>query len=100
VGIFVCSIFRDIFIPDATGYQVKDTVFDFWYSFVFPNREAIETDTFRPSAPVMDRYFGKRFEGFVRSREAGSAGGGGRVRMSTSSLSTIRRGDRLRLKRG
>lgn len=47
-------------------YQIKDTVFDFWYSFVFPNREAIETDTFRPSSPDMDRYFGKRFEKFVR----------------------------------
>jgi len=47
-------------------YQVKDTIFDFWYSFVFPNREAIETDAFHPSAPAMDRYFGKRFEGFVR----------------------------------
>lgn len=47
-------------------YQVKDTVFDFWYSFVFPNREAIETGAFRPSAAAMDRYFGKRFEGFVR----------------------------------
>jgi AAA+ ATPase superfamily predicted ATPase len=47
-------------------YRIKDTVFDFWYSFVFLNREAIETDTFRPSVPAMDRYFGKRFEGFVR----------------------------------
>lgn len=47
-------------------YQIKDTVFDFWYSFVFPNREAIETDTLLPSSLAMDRYFGKQFERFVR----------------------------------
>ena len=47
-------------------YHIKDRLFDFWYNFVSPNRQAIELD----SVPIPDTdfepYFGRQFEVFIR----------------------------------
>lgn len=46
-------------------YMIRDVFFDFWFNFVFPNRERIERD----EAVRLDTrpYFGKRFEMAVRN---------------------------------
>lgn len=47
-------------------YRIQDPIFDFWYSHVFPEKQAIEMD--RPSAgrESRDPYFGKQFEVYIR----------------------------------
>lgn len=47
-------------------YLIKDPMFDFWYNFVYSNRESIEKDIFKPRKENLKNYFGKRFEIFVR----------------------------------
>ncbi|WP_292520118.1 hypothetical protein [Methanoculleus sp.] len=51
-------------------YRIKDCIFDFWYNFVLPHRQAIETEGLPSDAVDMNPYFGKRFEIFVRSEFA------------------------------
>lgn len=57
--------------PRQAVYRIRDRVFDFWYRFVFPHRQEIETahDGFR--LPDMNPYFGRQFENFVRDEYAG-----------------------------
>lgn len=47
-------------------YVIKDTVFDFWFNFVFKNREGIERGTFSLQDVDFAGYYGKKFEEFVR----------------------------------
>jgi AAA+ ATPase superfamily predicted ATPase len=53
-------------------YRIRDRVFDFWYGFVFPRRQEIETGTFGATLPDMNAFFGRRFEAFVRDEFAGA----------------------------
>jgi AAA+ ATPase superfamily predicted ATPase len=53
-------------------YRIKDCIFDFWYTFVFAHRQAIETESLPADAVDMNPYFGKRFEAFVRNEFARS----------------------------
>lgn len=57
--------------PRQSLYRIRDRVFDFWYRFVFPRRQEIETaqDGFR--LPDMNPYFGRQFESFIREEYAG-----------------------------
>ncbi len=47
-------------------YLIKDTLFDFWFNFVYKGREEIEKNTYRASDNGLNTYFGKRFEALVR----------------------------------
>lgn len=47
-------------------YRIKDRLFDFWYNFVFPNRQFIELNWAPVSDIDLDPYFGRHFEIFVR----------------------------------
>lgn len=47
-------------------YRIKDRLFDFWYSFVFPNRQSIELKGVSIPDENFDTYFGRQFEVFVR----------------------------------
>ena len=49
-------------------YLIRDSIFDFWFNFVFKHREEIERGTFRLRKGEKDSYMGKKFERFVRSR--------------------------------
>jgi len=51
-------------------YRIADSIFDFWYNFVFSRRQAIETNGLAPDAVDLDPYFGKQFEAFVRDEFA------------------------------
>lgn len=48
-------------------YVIKDTIFDFWFNFVFNYRELIERDDFSLQDVDFNGYYGKKFEEFVRS---------------------------------
>jgi len=52
-------------------YRIRDRVFDFWYCFVFPRRQEIETGHPGPVLPDFNPYFGRNFEAFVRDEYAG-----------------------------
>ena len=47
-------------------YRIKERLFDFWYSFVFPHRQAIELNVVSIPHEQFDPYFGRQFEVFVR----------------------------------
>jgi len=47
-------------------YRIKDRLFDFWYTFVFPNRQSIELGNLSIPDGNFDPYFGRQFEAFVR----------------------------------
>jgi uncharacterized protein len=47
-------------------YRVKDSLFDFWFNFIFPHRQEIEASGYIPTDPELDTYFGRRYESFVR----------------------------------
>jgi AAA+ ATPase superfamily predicted ATPase len=47
-------------------YRIKERLFDFWYTFVFPNRQSIELDNLSIPDGDFDSYFGRQFEAFVR----------------------------------
>jgi len=51
-------------------YRIADSIFDFWYNFVFSRRQAIETNGLAPDAVDLNPYFGKQFEAFVRDEFA------------------------------
>jgi AAA+ ATPase superfamily predicted ATPase len=51
-------------------YLINDAFFDFWFNFVYKNREDIEKDEFRADEGAFDSYFGKRFELLVRDELA------------------------------
>lgn len=52
-------------------YRIRDRVFDFWYCYVFPRRQEIETGHPGPVLPDFTPYFGRHFEAFVRDEYAG-----------------------------
>ncbi|HQA81004.1 MAG TPA: ATP-binding protein [Methanoregulaceae archaeon] len=47
-------------------YRIRDRLFDFWYNFVIPNRQAIELDLLPVSGVDFEPYFGRQFEVFIR----------------------------------
>jgi AAA+ ATPase superfamily predicted ATPase len=47
-------------------YMISDEFFDFWFNFVFANREKIERDRIEIERLDANPYFGKRFEILVR----------------------------------
>lgn len=49
-------------------YTIKDSVIDFWYSFVSTNRSEIERGCYTNTD--FNKYFGKKFESFVRNEIA------------------------------
>jgi uncharacterized protein len=57
--------------PRQGIYRIRDRVFDFWYRFVFPHRQEIETGHEHAGIPDMNPFFGRQFEGFVRDEYAG-----------------------------
>lgn len=48
-------------------YLINDVMVDFWFNFVFTNRERIERDEIGIDQIDMGAYFGKRFEILVRN---------------------------------
>ena len=52
-------------------YRIRDRVFDFWYCYVFPRRQEIETGHSGSALPDMNPFFGRQFEAFVRDEYAG-----------------------------
>ena len=51
-------------------YRIRDSIFDFWYNFVFSRRQAIEMESLVAGSIDMNPYFGKQFEVFVRNEFA------------------------------
>ncbi len=47
-------------------YLINDPFVDFWFNFVYDHRAEIERDEFKVNEEELKRYFGKRFEIFVR----------------------------------
>ena len=47
-------------------YTIGDPFIDFWFNFVYENRESIEQNNFEIKERNLNRYFGKRFEIIVR----------------------------------
>lgn len=47
-------------------YRIKDRLFDFWYSFVFPNRQFIEQNQVSIQDAAFNPYFGRQYEVFIR----------------------------------
>ena len=60
-------------------YRIRDQVFAFWYRFVFPRRQEIETGQTGPALPDMRPFFGKQFEAFVQNEYAGTVLPGYRI---------------------
>lgn len=58
--------------PRQGIYRIRDRVFDFWYRFVFPHRQEIETGHPEFQVPDMNAFFGRQFEAFVRDEYAGT----------------------------
>ena len=48
-------------------YLIKDTFFDAWYNLIYHNRQEIEAGNAKIDKQSLNRFFGKRFEIFVRS---------------------------------
>jgi hypothetical protein len=46
-------------------YIIKDSFFDFWFNFVYRNRESIERGIYKADVNELNTFFGKRFEYFV-----------------------------------
>ncbi len=51
-------------------YSIKDALFDFWFNFVYQNRESIEKGFFEADKNSLETFFGKRFEIMVREEIA------------------------------
>ena len=51
-------------------YRIRDRVFDFWYCYVFPRRQEIETGHPGSVLPDINPFFGRQFEAFVRDEYA------------------------------
>jgi len=51
-------------------YRIRDRVFDFWYRFVFPRRQEIETGHADMRLPDFNQFFGRQFEAFVQDEYA------------------------------
>ncbi|PKK85136.1 MAG: ATP-binding protein [Thermoplasmata archaeon HGW-Thermoplasmata-1] len=47
-------------------YVIRDAMFDFWFNFVFKNKEYIEREQAKIEKTDLNAYFGKRFEFFIR----------------------------------
>ncbi len=47
-------------------YRISDPMIDFWFNFVYPNRDGIELGTYRLSRNRLNAFLGRRFEDFVR----------------------------------
>ncbi len=45
-------------------YVIKDDIFDFWFNFIFKNRDKIEMNKFKPKIENLNTFFGKKFEQF------------------------------------
>jgi uncharacterized protein len=56
--------------PRQGIYRIKDRIFDFWYRFVFPRRQEIETGHLVPGSIDLNPFFGLQFEAFVRDEYA------------------------------
>ncbi|GBE54179.1 MAG TPA: ATP-binding protein [Euryarchaeota archaeon] len=52
--------------PKKGIYFIKDSLFDFWFNFVFRYKEEIEREIFSQKSGDMSGYYGKKFENFVR----------------------------------
>ncbi|MCA1915243.1 ATP-binding protein [Methanospirillum hungatei] len=50
--------------PKKSIYRISDSLLDFWYTFVFPNRRFIELS--HPLTPAHTHFFGRKFEVFIR----------------------------------
>ena len=50
--------------PKKSIYRIIDSLLDYWYTFVFPNRRFIELS--HPLHPTHTQFFGKKFEAFIR----------------------------------
>ena len=51
-------------------YFIKDVFFDFWFNFVYGNRESIEKNEGKIDESKLNTYFGKRFEKLIRDEIA------------------------------
>ncbi len=51
-------------------YIIKDVFFDFWFNFVYGNREDIERGSAKVDKNKINAYFGKRFENLIREQIA------------------------------
>ena len=47
-------------------YSIKDALFDFWFNFVYQNRESIDKGFFEADKNSLETFFGKRFEIMAR----------------------------------
>ena len=47
-------------------YYINDVFFDFWFNFIFRNRDSIERGTCEIDVKELNSFFGKRFEIFIR----------------------------------
>ncbi|MHA2033853.1 MAG: ATP-binding protein [Candidatus Thorarchaeota archaeon] len=47
-------------------YVIRDSMFAFWFSLVYANRQAIEQESFELSEDLLTPYYGHTFERFVR----------------------------------
>ena len=56
-------------------YLIKDIFFDFWFNFVYENRESIERGTFKAEENRINTFFGKRFEDLIREQIASKISG-------------------------
>ena len=52
--------------PKRGIYLIKNPLLDFWFNFVFKNRESIERESASLDASSLTSYFGKRFEILIR----------------------------------
>ena len=52
--------------PKKGIYLIRDSIFDFWFNFVFKHREEIERGTFKLNEEEKNAYLGKKFERFAR----------------------------------
>lgn len=48
-------------------YKIKDNFFDFWFNFVDKNRTLIENRDYTLQKDRLNKFFGKRFEMFIRN---------------------------------
>ena len=47
-------------------YRIADPMMDFWFNFVYPNRDGIELGTYKLNRNKLNAFLGHRFEHFVR----------------------------------
>jgi AAA+ ATPase superfamily predicted ATPase len=56
------------FEKNKSFYYINDEIFDFWFNFVYKNRDLIEQNLeIKLKTSELNSYFGKRFEIFVRN---------------------------------